>query len=280
MAIKDILVHLDGSSQAMVRLDVAAELARRHNAHLAGLFIIDLMAPAMLAGDGNGTYMVAELLETMRQEALAQAATVQARFQERLRRDGIAGEWRLVEGFAPGQVALQARYADLLVAGQADPEVSDAGEAIVEQAIFSSGRPVLVVPNAGRFGVVGRRVVVGWNASPQAARALHDALPLIEPTARVKVIAVNPQVDDGSHGEQPGADIARHLARHDLKVEVERISSDEVTDGECLLNAVADEAADLLVLGAFGHSRFREFILGGVTRTMLQEMTVPVLLAH
>ncbi|MFM7611939.1 MAG: universal stress protein, partial [Alphaproteobacteria bacterium] len=151
---------------------------------------------------------------------------------------------------------------------------------LLERVLFDSGRPVLAIPFAGNFKSIGKRVLVGWNASREATRALHDALPLIAKAENTTVFLANPKRGLGAHGEEPGADIARHLARHGLKVEVTKAVAEDVADSALLLNHASDMGADLLVMGAYGHSRLREFILGGVTRSLLREMTVPVLLSH
>ncbi|MBX6746422.1 MAG: universal stress protein [Acetobacteraceae bacterium] len=281
MQLKDILVHLDATEQARTRLRLAADLARQHDAHLTGLLVVDVMLPAITGADMGGGAMLAELLEQMRQDALADAAKVEAAFREQLRRDGIAGEWRQVEGPTPEIVALHARYADLVMLGQEDPDASrPAAGPVIEQALFNTGRPVLLVPYAGRFDTLGRKVLIGWNASREAARAVNDALPLIAQAETATVLAINPRRGLDGHGEEPGADIARHLARHGVKVRVEHTTATDVSDGEVLLNYAADLSADLLVIGGYGHSRFRELVLGGVTRTLLREMTVPVLMSH
>lgn len=281
MPLRDILVHLDATAQGRTRLTLAAELARRHEAHLTALHVVDVALPFVAAADGGGSAMLAELLQSMRKDALTEAVAVEAAFRERLQRDGIAGEWRLVEGAAPEQVALHARYADLAILGQEEPEGDrPAAGAIVEAALFSSGRPILVVPYAGRFETVGRRVLVGWNASREAARAVNDALPLIAGAESATVLAINPRHGSIGHGEEPGADIALHLARHGLKVQVEHSVAPEIGAGDLLLNRAAELPADLLVVGAYGHARLRELVLGGVTRTLLGHMTVPVLMAH
>ena len=281
MGLKDILVHLDGTAQAATRLAVAAELARRHGAHLTGLYVVDVMLPIMAAADAGSGAVLGELLDRMRHDALAEAAKVEAGFQETLRREGIAGEWRLAEGATPEHVALHARYADLCVLGQEDPDgTQQAATATLEAALFDSGRPVLVIPYAGSFETIGSRVLVGWNASAQAARAVHDALPLVRPGGSVTISAVNPRRGIDAHGDEPGADIARHLARHGLTVQVEHTVAPEIGAGDMLLNRASELSADLLVMGAYGHSRLRETILGGVTRTLLRQMTIPVLMAH
>ncbi|MBL6457365.1 universal stress protein [Belnapia sp. T6] len=282
MRLKDILIHLDASEQAKTRLQLAADLARRNEAHLTGLYVVDIVLPIMLAADtAGGGAMLGELLDTMRRDALAEAAKAEAAFHEKLRREGIAGEWRLVEGVTPEQVALHARYADLTVIGQADPSGSLASSnAAVEATLFSSGRPVLVVPYAGRFESLGKRVLVGWNAGREAARAVQDALPLLTAVESVTVLTVNPQIGLDGHGEEPGADIALHLARHGVRVTVEHMTAPEISAGDVILNRAFELSADLLVIGAYGHSRLREMVLGGVTRSLLQQMTVPVLMSH
>jgi nucleotide-binding universal stress UspA family protein len=188
------------------------------------------------------------------------------------------GEWRQVEGTTREILALHGRYADLLVLGQDDPESGNAG--LLEAVVFDSGRPVLAIPFAGSFKTIGKRVLVGWNASREASRALHDALPLIAKAETVTLFLANPTRGLDGHGEEPGADIARHMVRHGLKVEVAKVIADDVPDSALLLNHASDMGADLLVMGAYGHSRLREFILGGMTRSLLREMTVPVLLSH
>lgn len=281
MRIRDILVHLDTKDPGGNRLQFAADLARRHGAHLTGLHVYDVLLTLVVGDSSSGAILLVEMLERMRQDATAAADGVEVAFRERLRRDGIAGDWRLIEGVAPERVALHGRYADLLVVGQEDLEAPRKTDgAVIEAALFSSGRPVLVVPHSGRFEAVGRRVLIGWNASREAARAVHDSLPLIAGAEAVTVLAVNPRPGIAADEEEPGADIARHLARHELRVTVERTDAVEISAGDVILNRAAELSADLIVVGAYGHSRIRELVLGGVTRTLLRQMTVPVLMSH
>lgn len=280
MALRDILVHLDTSAESLDRLHVAAELARRHEAHLVGLHAIDpVLYDPMLYGDAAGLGII---VNQSRDEAETAAHKVEESFRERLRADGIVGEWRVGEGRSADMVALHARYVDLVVLGQrnpAYPRLSGWG-AVVEQALFSAGRPVLVVPYAGKFPTVGRNVLVGWNASRESARAVNDALPVIAAADSATVLAIDPRGGLDGHGEQPAADIALHLARHGLKVTAAHTSSGGIDAGDVLLNYAADNGADLLVIGAYGHSRVRELVIGGATRTLLQRMTIPVLMSH
>ena len=148
-----------------------------------------------------------------------------------------------------------------------------------EYVVINSGRPVLIVPYAGRFDTFGKRVLVAWDASISATRAVTAALPLLRRADAVEIVVFNADVQDDAHGEQPGADIALYLARHDVKVNVVRQNS-KIDIGNALLSMTNDLNSDLMVMGGYGHSRFREILLGGVTRTVLESMTVPVLMAH
>jgi len=283
MPLKDILVHIESTPRATEVLRLAASLARRHDAHLIGLHVVDIVLPpfAMAGGVGGSAAMLGDMMDQLREQALAAAQPLEAAFSDLVRRDGLKGEWRQVEGPLPELVALHARYADLAVIGQPDPGNGQPGaELVAEQVLFSAGRPVLLVPRVGHFEDPGRRILVGWNASREAARAVNDALPVLCAAEAVTVLAVNPDRLPGAHGAEPGADIALHLARHGVTAQAEKVSAPGTPDAEALLNRASELAADLLVMGAYGHSRLREMILGGVTRRLLQSMTVPVLMSH
>ena len=282
MPLKDILVHLDATPRCATRLQLAVALARQHDAHLIGLHVMEPLVPAMVLADGGGGgLLLGDLIDQLQAQALGAAAPIEAGFRETLRREAILGEWRLVEGALPNVLALHARYADLAVVGQRDPgePAPNAGLAI-EQVLFAAGRPVLVVPHAGNFESLGRRVLVGWNASREAARAVADALPILAAAENVTVLAVNPDAGLDPQGGEPGADIALHLARHGVTAKVEHATAPTTPDAEVLLNKASELAADLIVVGAYGNSRLREMVLGGVTRTLLQRMTVPVLMSR
>jgi nucleotide-binding universal stress UspA family protein len=285
MALKDILVHLDGGTRSSVRLAAAAALARRHGAHLAAVYVVDIPSTEYFYGStlpfaGNGPE---QIVAQMRAEAVAAAQSVEATFRETLRREGIEGEWRLVEGSLPQLLALHARYADLTVVGQPNPyEPSAHGDrdAVVVTALMASGRPILAIPFAGEFPVIGEHALIAWNASREATRAVNDALPLLELAKKVTILAINPRHGIGGHGDVPAADIALHLARHGVKAEAAHTVASDIPDGEALLSYAADIGADLLVAGGYGHSRARELVFGGVSRTLLHEMTIPALLSH
>ncbi len=281
MPLKDILVHLDTSPQSAGRLGLAIDLARRHDAHLTALHIIDIGMPLIGMADGGGGAGMAALLDQLRDTGLAEAARIEADFRERMRRESMQGEWRQAEGMVGELVTQHARYADLVIVGQDDPDGPTTNSiGLPGDILFGSGRPVLVIPYAGSFTTTGRRVLIGWNAGREAARAVNDALPLIAKADSACVLVANPRQGLDGHGEEPGADIAVHLARHGATVTVEHRLAPDVPDADLLLNQASDMAADLIVIGAYGHSRLREFMLGGVTRSILRQMTVPVLMSH
>jgi len=292
MAIKDILVHLDNSKIAASRLDVAAGLAARHDAHLTGLHVdVVPQVPGFIQSQ-----LPREAVEqqSARRKELAEKA--RAAFDAVAKAAGIESraEWRSVEGRVAEMVNLHGRYADLVVLSQADPEEGD-DEAIdlPGDVVLAAGRPVLVVPYVGAPKEVGRRVVIAWNGSREATRAVNDALPVLERAEQVSLLVVDPRRGSVAGGEA-GTGIAAHLSRHGVKVEVDRISSGDTqvgvevyTDvrrdmavGDVVLARLADEGADLLVMGAYGRSRTRELVLGGATRHILRQMTVPVFMSH
>ena len=193
-------------------------------------------------------------------------------------------EWHTTDGDAVKAVSLFGRHADLAVIGQENPDRGAFGASadLAESVVLASGRPVLIVPYVGTYSNAGRRVMVAWDASREAARAVADALPLLQAAESVVTLSANPGSGPrpDRHGDLPGADIARHLARHGVNVEVHRIETQDVAVADMLLNRIADESIDLLVMGAYGHARVREIWLGGVTRDVLRHMTVPVLVSH
>lgn len=275
MALKDLLVHVINASDSGPAIDAALALAEQHDAHLVGLAI---RAPLDIP-----TYAEARLPEAMQQilrdredERLAGARQLFDSKVKHAGRDDRA-EWR-IDGGSPFQtVGLHARYADLSVVAQDKADGQDYRFAeLAEDLLVSAGRPVVVVPNAGTMKSVGRTVLVAWNGSREAARALADAMPILEKAKSVEIfIAGAPQI-----GDLPGADIAAHLSRHKVGVNVYRLPGSEVSAGDGLLNRAAETGADLIVMGGYGHSRLREFVLGGVTRHVLQHLTVPVLMSH
>jgi nucleotide-binding universal stress UspA family protein len=279
MSYRDLLVVLDTDPSARVRIEIAAALADRFAAHLVGLYPL----PMPEAPRHFGYYDPALLnpfFEELRARARDAADKTRQTFEHIASRRGVSAEWREIPEGADADPALHARYADLTILGQFDPDKPDTIRPRPEQVTLVSGRPILVVPNVGNFADLGRRVVIGWNASREAARAVNDAMPLLTAAETVTVLTIDPREGPRAHGELPGADISLHLARHGVKAEIERTVSADLPLGEVLLSRVADLGADLLVMGAYGHSRARELLLGGATRSLLRSMTLPVLMSH
>lgn len=278
MALKDILVHVEDGRQGKARVDAAIALAVAHEAHLIGLYIVQ--------PPGLPDYIRAQIPDSVLagQMRVIEGAAEVARqhFDERLQRAGISGEWRCEVGHPVAIVALHGRYADVVVVGQRPSAGGDADDpSMPDQLILSVGRPVLVIPYGGDFPVIGGRMLVAWDASRLATRAVNDALPLLQKAREVIVMAINPKSgDDAAHGEIPSADICLHLARHGIRAEAKHHYADDISAGALLLSRAADEGIDLIVCGAYGHARWREIVLGGVTRHLLAHMTVPVLMSH
>lgn len=273
MAIKNILVPLARNSVEEARLNLAITVARAHEARLTALY----MLPAVAISGYLATYIPDEVNVEQRRRAEEAAEEAKTAFLALAEREGVSAEWRQADGDPRDVVALNARYCDLVLVGQSDRErVSNNGYDLVEELVLSAGRPVLAVPYAGRFPEVGRIVLVAWTPTREATRAVHDALPFLERAEQVIAYSVNPPDTD----HIAGADICAHLARHGVRVEAHHAIATDIEVGDILLSAVSDYGADMVVMGAYGHSRLRELVLGGATRSLLRHMTVPVLMAH
>jgi nucleotide-binding universal stress UspA family protein len=280
MSYKDLLVVLDAGRAARTRIEVAAALAERFQAHLVGLYQMALPAnPRQIGYYDPATFD--PLYREMQQKVEGDAQGVRAAFEHAAEQHGVSAEWRAVEDLLEADPAVHARYVDLTILGQLDPDGAATATQPAPQAVaLGSGRPILIIPYAGRFDTVGRRVLVAWNASREATRAVNDAMPLLAAADNVTVLVIDPQEGPRAHGELPGADISLHLARHGVKADIERTAAGDIAVGDVLLSRAADLSTDLLVMGAYGHSRMRELLLGGATRSVLQTMTMPVLMSH
>ena len=280
MPYKNLLVHLDDTSACAGRVEAAVALAAAHEAHLTGLYVrIDPGLPGFVAAEIPRDIVTAE-----QERVRAAARDAGEAFQAACEAGGVTGESRTETGLArevDGIIALHARYADLAIVGQAPPDEDPAGgPGMIEHLVLSSGRPVLIVPYIGAPESLGRCITIAWDSGREAARAVADAMPLLERAEAVHVLAVNPRSGISGHSEEPGSDIALHLARHGVKAEVNHAFGRDVEVGDLLLSWLADSASDLLVMGAYGHARLRQLVFGGVTRRIFESMTVPVLMSH
>ena len=280
MSYKDLLVLLDSGVASRERMALAAGLAERFAAHLVGLYPLPIPDVPRTLGYYNPS-LFDPIFRDLREKAQEVCDKERQAFEHAASLRGLSAEWRVTEGLE-ADPAVHARYVDLTILGQVDPDGGDT-ELIrprPELLALASGRPILAVPYAGQFETVGRRVLIGWNATREATRAVNDAMPLLAAADVVTVLTIDAREAPDAHGELPGADISLHLARHGVKATIERTVSAGVPAGEVLLSRAADLGADLLVIGAYGHSRMRELLLGGATRSILQSMTVPVLMSH
>lgn len=280
MSYKNLLVYLDETEASKSRAALALKLAERHGAHLTALgLVVEPVIPSFVYAQ-----VPAEVLEARRGAVREQIQTVLDRFEAEAKRSSVETSLRMddcLQSEVVRAVGLHARYSDLLILGQSNPEETPLGGGhLAEEVVLAAGRPLLIVPYIGADKTVGETVVVAWDASREAARAVSDSLPILEQAKEVVVIAVNPRGTADGHGQEPGADLALHLTRHGCSVQVERLESHEIGIGDTLLSFLADRSADLLVMGGYGHARLKELVLGGVTQHMMAHMTVPVLMSH
>jgi nucleotide-binding universal stress UspA family protein len=274
--IKDLVVNL--SLTRDVAGPYAISLAEAFGAHVSAVaFSYEPVIPVSIMGS-----IPPSLIEMQRVENDKAADDARAKFDTEASRAGVSFDSRVLTASVPGSAdrfGAIARRFDMAVVGQGEPDSSaGAQELVVEGVLFSSGRPVVIVPYIQKAPLTLDRVMVCWDASRSAARAIADALPLLGRARAIDVVIVASERLKGD--EVPGADIGQHLARHGLKVEVRRIVATETDVANTILSHAADTSADFIVMGGYGHSRLREFILGGATRGMLSAMTVPVLMSH
>lgn len=280
MSIKDILLHLDPASDNAAETEAALKLAQAHDAHLAAL--ITAANPDLPLYGFAG--MSAGVITALEEQLGSEIARVREAHEAACRKYDVGADIRVAQAYeaeVSEVVALHGRHADLLVMRQSEPSHRRAGGAdVIDDVVLAAGRPVLTIPYTGAPQKIGSKVLVGWDGSREAARALSDAMPLIRNAEKVDVLVINPEKRRGQHGEMPGADISLHLARHGLTVELDQEHNNTVDPANLILSRAADLGSDLLVMGAFAHSRIQQAFFGGVTRTILDEMTLPVLLSH
>ena len=273
MAYKEIVVHVAPDERAPQRLDAAVELAERHDGKVIGLYVLTrLVVPGFASFE-----LSTEVYKRLDTEQRALAEEAERRFGQRMAKSTAASEWRLTTGEAVDAVTTSAHYADITVVGQTDPDDSHSVAGMADSVVLGAGGPVLVWPYAGTFSVNAETVMLAWNGTREAKRALSDAMPLMQQAEKVIVLGID--TGDGKH--IPGADVSAYLARHGVNAEARHtVSSSDLGASDALLSEISDHGANLLVMGGYGHHRMREVLLGGVTRDILRQMTVPVLMSH
>lgn len=280
MGYKTMVVYLDNSRRCGERVDIASRLALDFGAHLVGLYVSEPRELPVTLGSMAGAELIAQRHALQRERE----QEVSDMFRDRTARAGLNGaEMRTAHGNAPSVLALHARYADLLILGQTDPDATDnfafVRPDLPDETVLSAGRPVLIIPCTGTYPRLGEHILVAWDASRQAARSVTAALPFLTKAKRVTVLVVNPGEADG-HGEIPGADISLYLARHGVNVEAAQDTVKNIGVATWLIMRALNLGADMIVMGGYGHSLVRERLFGGVTESILGQMTVPVLMEH
>jgi nucleotide-binding universal stress UspA family protein len=273
------VVFTDNRSDPASILEFAGLVAEANGARLINVFIQPASAVTLPQTFARGTG-IQDVIETHQSQLESIEGRQQARFDDVVRRHGISRpEWRTLSRWST-EVAVQAYYADLVVIGRPEPATHvPALSGLAESLVLSSGRPIIFFPANHRASRV-RRILVGWTATREAIRAVVDALPLLARAEAVQVLIVDYERQRERHGQKPGADLARRLSALGAQVEVQRLSSGKQEVGHLLLAQAAAFHADLLVMGAYGHSTLHEWLFGGVTRTVLYEAGLPVLMSR
>jgi nucleotide-binding universal stress UspA family protein len=274
--LKDVVVNLSSRTPRDFAAEYAISIAATFGAHITAIsFVYEPVIP-----DGTLGGVPADLIELQREENSKAANAAVSRFDAGVKKAGISAETRVLDatfGGAATRFAQIARRFDIAVVGQAQREGGAGDELMIEGALFESGRPLLVVPYIQQRGLTLERVLACWDGSRTAARAIGDAMPFLERAKAVDIVIV---AEERKSEKMTGTNMAAHLARHGVAASVKRVTKGDIAIEDALLSYAADSGADFMVMGGYGHSRLREFILGGVTRGILASMTVPVLIAH
>ncbi len=279
MPYKTMVAILRGETDTLELVSGISPLARSFGSHLTGVHAEPSAAAhvAVLAGD------MVSIDETGIEASRQRMERVRESFSKACEAEGIAHDWRGVETFSGDSASASlatVNTADLVIVQQSDPDQFDTAYADIETLLYSGGRPVLFLPYIHTAPIEPKHVVIAWKPSKEAARAVFDALPLLHRATRVEILAVNPRDSEEHSAEMTGADIAASLSRHGIEVSLVNQRASGIPVGDVIANHIAETGVDLLVMGAYSHSPLRELFFGGVTRTLLKTMTVPVLMSH
>ncbi len=278
MAIKDLAVAYNGSANSKAALSFAIQMCKKYDAALTGLHV----HPPLNLDAQVRRWTPKDVLESLRKAGDEAVKSAEDDFRESVAAAGFAGTatWLVDEGQTNETLARLARYHDLLVIGQ----FSEAGETRTrvraEDLVQRSGRPLIIVPNGYEVRPFAEYAAVAWDGSRPAARALGDAMQILETKKRLDVVRVGTAKAAAPASGAAGPDIVRHLKRHGIEARAIALTASRDRVGQTILGYCAEEQPDVLVMGAYGHARLREDIFGGVTRHILQNMNVPVFMAH
>jgi nucleotide-binding universal stress UspA family protein len=281
MALKNIEVFVDATSEGEQRVDYAATLAQQCGAHLAGIHVVSAGRP----DHRTDYYVIGEkaIRASLAWERAADEAVttnVRRRFDEISAKRDLSAEFRVIRRGGPDEdLILSSLHSDLVIIGQRELHEMP-GYLSPERLLLASGAPILVVPGGWQSEPIGKKILVGWNASREARRAVADALPFLVAAPSVTLLVIDSNERADRHGDEPGADIALYLARHGAHVEVEQVSSRGSPVADIILSYATDHGVDLIVIGAYSHARSVQMVFGGVTRTLLKHAPIPVLMSR
>ena len=276
MSYKTILVHIDSGKHTEKRLAVAINLTKKYDAYLVGLYVFSAYIPPGYIMAQMG----AEIEAAQNKIAVESMSRAEEVFRKQTSAAGLHDiEWQTSYTEPVHAMSLCAQYADLVVIGQSDSkDASGVDMDFPERLVLTAGRPVLILPNAGDFPTIGKRIIVAWNGSQEATRAISNATPFLRSADKVYVMVVNSETSTKNIIQSEN--MVHYLERLVIQAEVKDLHGIEIDVGNELLSSASDLSADLIVMGCYGHSRLREWVLGGATRTILESMTVPVLMSH
>lgn len=280
MTYKTIVTYLATPERAGPLLDLAQPLAQRCGARLVGLHILPQVLSAYGAVD---VQIPADVIERQYQELQQRADRIEAVFSEKARLAGVTAEWRCHDahhGDIAEDVADQSLCADLIVLGLETGSSPDAWTDVPARIALQTGRPVLAIPNPAEIASLGKHALIAWNTSREAARAAFDAIPLMAEADRVDILAIDPEVRNGHEDLTHGRELATCLRGHGVKADARVTQRQGIPISDVILNRIAEDDCDLLVMGCYGHSRLRESLFGGATRELLQHLRVPILMSH
>ena len=279
MTIKDIQVNVDNDAACSKRVKMAVNLAATMDAHLTGVHVRRTFPfPAYSVVP---TTVDVDMVAIYNEALDDQEANARKVFKEAIGVGNTKVSWHTLRGSISYELASSARYSDLLLIGQPNPkEATSLNDGITDEIIMSAGRPCLLLPYETNSVGFGTSPLIAWDGSRESGRAVHDAMPFLKQAGKATILIVNPEKSDTDFEDLPGAMISEHLARHDIDVTVEVSRNSPLNTGDTILAYAADNQHDLIIMGAYGHSRWREIVLGGATRTVMKHMQVPVLVSH
>ena len=279
MKYKNLVVHLDHSKGCQNRLDTAFALAREYDGRVTALFVVPLyIVPSYVEAQ-----ISVDLINDVTEQAMEKARETAEGYRQKAKQAGVDFEIHVLEGQLIPVLREHSKYADLLILGQDDPEDPDSTSyGLADALLFEGACPCLVVPHSGKLKAPGKRILVTWNASRESSRALRGALPLLQSADEVVVVSSEPSSDNNDLAEgHPHAEaLDRFLRSHGIEAISGGLGDPDVSPSEAIIGQAAEMDADLIVMGAYGHARLREIILGGVTRDLLKRAPTCLMLSH